>query len=111
MLSNSVVETINEVYGYKSEVNGEYVIEVTLPEMALDRYVRLYRIAYSKAGQLPRIDIIYDQLCTSNIVYDSGQSIQNVSSAEFIATNKLAIYPKEIESKGDYLFAANVKYT
>lgn len=111
MLSNSVVETINEVYGYKSEVNGEYVIEVTLPEMALDRYVRLYRIAYLKAGQLPRIDIIYDQLCTSNIVYDSGQSIQNVSSAEFIATNKLAIYPKEIESKGDYLFAANVKYT
>lgn len=110
MLSNSVVETINEVLGYKSELNGEYVIEITLPEMLLDRYVRLYRIAYSKSGQLPRVDIIYDRQCKSTIIYDSGQSIQNISSAEFVATNKLAIYPKEIESKGDYLFAANVKY-
>lgn len=34
-----------------------------------------------------------------------------MASAEFVATNKLLFVPREIESKGDYLFAANVKYS
>ena len=82
-----------------------------MPSIAVGKYIRVYRVAYSKSGQLPRVDVIYDQLCQSNTLQDSGQSLLNVATAEFIATNKLLFVPKEIESKGDYLFAGNIKYT
>jgi hypothetical protein len=82
-----------------------------MPDEVLNKYIRVYRVAYSKAGQLPRVDIIYNQKCASLTIKDSGQTLQNVSTAEFVATNSLLFVPKEIESKGDYLFAGNIKYT
>ena len=68
-------------------------------------------MAYSKAGQLPKVDVIYDQKCTTVNIVDSGQSLHNLSSSEFVATNALLFVPNEIESKGDYLFAGNIKYS
>lgn len=96
--------------GYNYGENGGKAVEITLPTIVTDNNIRIYRIAYSAAGQLPRVDVIYDQKYSEATITDVGQSIENVSSAEFIATNKLSIIPKEIESKGDLLFAANVQY-
>lgn len=96
--------------GYNYGENGGKAVEITLPTMVTDSNIRVYRISYSAAGQLPRVDVIYDQKYSAATITDVGQSIENVSSAEFIATNKLSIIPKEIESKGDLLFAANVQY-
>lgn len=110
VLSKAVVSGIDDVTGYAVDENSSKIIELNLPQEALGRYVRIYRIAYSRSGQLPRVDIIYDQQCMETKVNDIGQSVQNVSTAEFIAENKLSFVPSNIESKGDYLFAADVLY-
>ena len=110
ILSNVVTEEIDEITGYGVDENATKIVNLTLPGVALNNYVRVYRVAYSKAGQLPRVDIIYDQKCESLSINDSGQSLENVATAEFLATNKLLFVAGELESKGDYLFAANLKY-
>ena len=110
MLSNVVSQSKSAVKGYEAGKYSTNIVALTLPQDILNKRVRVYRVAYSKAGQLPRVDIIYDQVCKITSLYDSGQSLQNIASSEFVATNKLLIIPKEIESKGDYLFAANVTY-
>ena len=111
ILSNTVKEFIDETRGYEVDAMGNKVIKLTLPESLIGKYVRIYRVAYSRSGQLPKVDIIYDQECTHEEVLDSGQSLVNVATAEFISTNKLLFVPKELESKGDYLFAANLEYS
>ena len=111
LLSKVVTIPKDATHGYESEQYTAKIVNVTLPTDVVGKYVKLYRIAYSKAGQLPQVDVIYNQKCENRIIVDSGQSLENVSSSEFIATNKLLFVPKEIESKGDYLFAGNVEYT
>jgi hypothetical protein len=58
---------------------------------------------------MPSIHIIYDGDLIDYII-DRGYSIEQVGDTEFISTNTLGIIPKIIESKEDYLFAANLKY-
>ena len=111
VLSKSASIGINNVDGYLLDQNAYRVVRVTLPTNILGKDVRVYRVCYSRSGQLPRVDVIYDQKCSSVDIRDVGQSLLNVSTAEFIATNKLVFVPNIIESKGDYLFAANVQYT
>lgn len=110
VLSKAAVSGVDEVTGYKVDENSTRIIKLQLPEDSVGKYVRIYRIAYSRSGQLPRVDIIYDQFCQQTEINDIGQSVENVSTAEFIAQNKLSFVPKSIESKGDYLFAANLLY-
>ena len=111
ILSSPVSITKDNVSGFESETNATKIVNLTLPSDMVGNFIRVYRIAYPKAGQLPKVDVVYDQECVSTLVIDSGQSLENISSSEFVATNKLLIVPKEIESKGDYLFAGNVTYT
>ena len=111
MLSNVVTERVDHTHGYKSAEEGQHPIDLTMPQNVLNKYIRVYRVAYSKAGQLPKVDVIYDQKCTTVNIVDSGQSLYNLSSSEFVATNALLFVPNEIESKGDYLFAGNIKYS
>ena len=110
ILSNIINQSKDNVHGHKVDENSNHVIKITLPENIIGKRIKIYRVAYSRAGQLPRVDIIYDQICIQNSIHDLGRSLGSVSSSEFIATNKLLFVPKEIESKGDYLFAANLVY-
>ena len=110
ILSHAVVSAVDKITGFGVDENSTNIINIQLPDNIVGKYVRLYRICYSRSGQLPRVDIIYDQMCQQTTINDVGQSIQNVSTAEFIATNKLSFVPKNIESKGDYIFAGNVLY-
>jgi hypothetical protein len=41
---------------------------------------------------------------------DSGFNILNIVPSEFIAQNRINFKPLLIESKNDYLFAANIQY-
>ena len=73
-------------------------------------YIQIYRINYQQNGQLPAVDIIVDQPFVSEMyITDTGKSVQSVSAAEFLSELDTHIIPKMIESKGDILYAANVK--
>ena len=90
-LSNVVTQTVNKTHGYEAEQKATKVVNLVLPSNVL-------------------VDIKKKKKCKNINVIDAGQSLQNVSTSEFISTNKLLLIPKEIESKGDYLFSGNVTY-
>lgn len=73
--------------------------------------IKIYRISYVQNGQLPDISLIYDGSVDEVFTYtDTGFDISQMSTSEFIALNSIKIKPLLIESKNDYLFAANIDY-
>ena len=72
--------------------------------------IRLFRIEYTKNGQVPEIYMILDMPITKqDIKYrDLGGYGASYSFAEFLATQHYRFVPKLIESKNDYLFSSNV---
>lgn len=109
-LSN--VCSIYKIYGegYPSEAVTSKAAKITIPQVdgSFER-IQVYRINYVVNGQAPTIHIVYDDVLTEYVI-DRGASIEQVGDAEFISTNTLGVIPKVIESKEDYLFAANLKY-
>jgi hypothetical protein len=59
-LSNTVTQQVDDIHGNKVDELGANVVKLTLPDKLLNTYVRIYRVAYSAAGQLPRVDVIFD---------------------------------------------------
>lgn len=80
----------------------------------LDR-ILVYRITYVQNGQLPIIELISDREIEADkdgfmYAYDTGQNaLQVLTLEEYNAMSGIHIIPKVIESKNDYLFAANIK--
>lgn len=91
----------------------------------LDR-IQIYRIHYEQNGQLPIISMIYDDYIgklwgpesnsNPSVPYniwtydDHGTSeLQTISLEEFNSISGVHIIPKVIETKNDYLFAAQIK--
>jgi len=70
----------------------------------------VYRISYAVSGELPKISLVKDEKLTNNLV-DIGTDIEEIGVSEFLSMFTPFIYPKHIESKGDYLFAANLNYS
>lgn len=85
-------------------------ISVTIPQVNADQYeyMQVFRIAYVKNGEDPIVDVIYDGKIIESAIIDSGQSIDSIDYSEFLDMDTFVIYPKVIESKEDYLFAANI---
>lgn len=79
-----------------------------LQDTTLD-HLQIYRLLYKQQGQQPSVNLIYDNVFVSEYT-DTGQNIQSTSFEEFIAMFDHEVRPKIIESKGDYLFAANMTY-
>lgn len=75
--------------------------------------IQIYRITYAQTGQLPTVNLIYDGKYTvGDSFLDTGYTdISPVAVSEFLSYIQLGIIPKLIESKNNYLFAANVGYT
>lgn len=76
--------------------------------------ILLYRIHYIKVGQTPTIELIvdkqFDRTNKTIIVQDTGQqALDSLTLEEFNNLSGLRLIPKVIESKNDYLFAANIK--
>lgn len=74
--------------------------------------IQIFRISYIKQGQEPMIQLIYDDdVQDLHQLIDSGQKIEDISYNEFLDYLSFGVIPKEIESKNDYLFYGNVKYS
>lgn len=78
-------------------------------------HILVYRITYVQNGQLPTVELISDReikVDENNMMefYDTGQqSLQMITLEEYNSMSGIHIIPKVIESKNDYLFAANIK--
>lgn len=87
----------------------------TSQDVAEFKYIQIYRIQYVENGQQPTIDLIIDQRLqdsTSGTYYysDTGSaSLQQLTLEEYNGLAGIHIVPKVLESKFDYLFAANIK--
>ena len=102
----------NEYSGYEAEKPSGRAVDITLDvqsQQGLD-YIQIYRISYQLSGQLPKISLIKDEKI-SNKLRDSGSDISEVAISDFLSMATSSIIPSQIESKGDYLFAANMKYS
>lgn len=113
-LSNPVAiyKDYNEGYTETDKTTSK-AVDLKLPEVpqgAGDK-MQIYRISYVQVGQLPAVNIIYDSDIMSDTTYtDTGSDVQSVDVTEFLSTVKFTFIPKIIESKNNYLFAANIKY-
>lgn len=77
-------------------------------------HIRVYRITYVENGQLPTIEVFYDEPLSwdgdSIYIEDTGRAAISVYSLEeYNSMTGIHIIPKVIESKNDYLFASNIK--
>lgn len=111
VLSNTLNLYKNEYSGYEAEKRSGRSVHILInnPENGLD-YIQLYRISYSISGQLPKVSLIKDEKLSGSLI-DTGQDIEELGISEFLSMFTPYIYPKQIESKGDYLFAANMEYS
>ena len=100
-------------YGQNKTTNAgvRLQIDVDLEYTQIYNKMQVYRIMYVENGQLPTIELIYDDdVDLQNTIDDTGQDALGVLSLEeFNSISGIHIIPKVIESKNDYLFAAQIK--
>lgn len=72
-------------------------------------YMQIFRISYQQVGQQPSVAIVYDGKIKDSFI-DRGYNIEDVSYADFLSYITFDIKPTVIESKENYMFAANVEY-
>lgn len=100
-----------------------FKIKIRYPENSeyLDR-IQVFRILYQENGQAPTVDMIYDKKISrtqsQSIIDDADyeyfidygySGISTLTLEEYNQLSDIHIIPKVIESKYDYLFAANIK--
>lgn len=110
--SVSLYDTDTKGYGIKDDIVSDKAVDIIIPaeeHPELDS-IRIYRITYFQSGQTPIIEICYQGFRSAFPGIDTGNTISRVSLEEFISNNTLSIVPREIESKGNYLFAGNLSY-
>ena len=114
----SPISNILSIYKNSNEgfIKGETTnksIEVSI-QNNLNKYnkIQVYRIHYVDLAVQPSVYLIRDCDFTGNInIIDTGQYKQQISIEEFLALDGILVSPKIIESKNNYLFAANISYT
>ena len=72
--------------------------------------IEIYRISYLLTGHEPKIDLIFSDVIEQWDGIDRGDSINTITIEELLSYAASQIKPREIESKGDYLFCANISY-
>ena len=108
----TIYKTSNEGYTETDNTTSKSVM-LTLPKAPLEvaNMMQIYRVSYIQVGQLPLVNLIYDDEILSEYDYlDDGKNVQSIDASEFLATVKINFIPKVIESKNNYLFAGNIKY-
>lgn len=111
-LSNMIVLYDGDLGYDTTTTSSGKAVDITISQMAntnLDK-MQVYRLAYKQVGQTPEVNLIYEGDFKSDIT-DTGNNItSSMSFEEFEAMLYYNATPTIIESKGDYMFAANVKY-
>ena len=91
-----------------TKTNVDKSIKLVIPSLSSNyKYIQIFRIAYVNLNSDPVVDVIYDGKIINQFI-DSGSSVDQIAYEEFKNYVTFVIYPKIIESKGDYLFAANI---
>ena len=106
----------NNYEGYLPSGISERAVDINLQYQqgeinpSLNR-IQIFRINYIQQGQEPTIHLIYDDSFSGTIsLTDTGINIEQFALVDFLSFIQMRIKPKLIESKGDYLYAANIKY-
>lgn len=108
------------VDGYEQEIITDKGIRIRIDkpvdiESGSFTHIKVFRITYIENGQLPMIEVIHDRKMEwddNNQIYidDTGQKALEVFSLEeYNSMTGIHIIPKVIESKGDCLFASNIR--
>ena len=103
-------------YNYVGKLYGENTnmgVQLGIHIDDTDTYntIRLYRIHYDKAATVPEVHIIYEGDTKEDFVFtDANDShIGQITPEEYNQMSEFYIIPKAIESKDNYLFAAQIK--
>ena len=121
----NVVNFEDSGYSFKGaakDKNTNMGIEVKIQIPDVDNYdlIKIYRLHYQQNAELPEIDVIYDGAFINKTSIDkndksfyykdvSNNSISKISVEDFNSKSGIYMIPKIIESKDDYLFAAQIK--
>ena len=114
VLSNPVTGYRNSYQGFDfhSYINKSIQLDIDTSITDGGFKIQIFRISYIKQGQEPMIQLIYDDDAQDlHQLIDSGQKIEDISYNEFLDYLSFGVIPREIESKNDYLFYGNVKYS
>ena len=103
-------------YNYVGKLQGENTnigvqLGIHIDDVNTYNTIRLYRIHYDKAATVPEVHIIYEGDTKEDFVFtDANDShIGQITPEEYNQMSEFYIIPKVIESKDNYLFAAQVK--
>ena len=107
-------KSTTEGYNDKEITDKAAIITVRLHNIVgLDR-IQLFRITYMYNGQMPTVhrieDKVIDPAKESVTIEDYGDNKEQLGIDELLSLTQMQIKPKLLESKGDTLFAANIKY-
>ena len=113
------VESNKYVDGYEMNTTTDKGVRIKINkptdvDSAGFTHIRVYRITYVENGQLPTIEVFYDEPLSwvddSIYIEDTGRAAISVYSLEeYNSMTGIHIIPKVIESKNDYLFASNIR--
>lgn len=112
-LSNilSLYKSDTQGYRYGETSSSAIDIKVNIPSDQTLNRIQIYRITYEQLGQVPSCALVKDEELNSTGQYtDTGVDISTVAFDELSGLDTLSIKPKIIESKEDYLFAADIQY-
>ena len=103
-------------YNYVGKLQGENTnmgvqLGIHIDDVNTYNTIRLYRIHYDKAATVPEVHIIYEGDTKEDFVFtDANDShIGQITPEEYNQMSEFYIIPKAIESKDNYLFAAQIK--
>lgn len=115
---NITVQSSNKIEGYEQGKYTDKAIKISINLEGLLKFdsIRIYRISYEEAGQMPTIECIYDDKLTQEQIDSGWFHYTDVGSAalsihtleEYNSMTGIHIVPRVIESKDDYMFAANI---
>lgn len=109
---SSTVQTSNKIEGYEQDSYTDKGIKITIPLLEKFDSIKIYRISYVEAGQMPTVECIYDDKVPEGTTFDYtdvGEAALSVHTLEeYNSMTGIHILPTVIESKDDYMFAANI---
>ena len=109
----SIYKNNTEGCAPNKESNKAVRVQIDAGNKNILNKIKIYRINYINSGE-PKISIICDKKFErqDSITYiDDGSNVEDISLTEFLELLQTNCIPKLIETKDDYLFASNIKYT
>ena len=111
---NTEFNGLRTVSGFEQGTNTDKGVKIKIDLSDVENFdsVIVYRIMYTENGQMPVIEKIIDQKIKEKelFVNDGGlNGLSLLSVEEYNSMTGIHIIPETIESKDDYMFAANIK--